>query len=123
MRTLLATLALWASCLAVEATELLMFEQPGCPWCRRWHEEVGPGYEKSAEGKIAPLRRLQLGQRAAAYSLKQSVTVTPTFIVVDDNGREVGRITGYPGSDFFYGMLTPFLAGQSEPIVAEKNRK
>jgi hypothetical protein len=97
MRTLLATIALLASSLAVEAAELLMFEQPGCPWCRRWHEDVGPGYAKSAEGKIAPLRRLQLGDRPAAYTLKQSVTVTPTFIVVDDNGTTmVGRLDGLP---------------------------
>jgi hypothetical protein len=29
---------------------------------------------------------------------------TPTFVLVAD-GREVGRITGYPGEDFFWGLL------------------
>ncbi|MBL3206218.1 thioredoxin family protein, partial [Klebsiella pneumoniae] len=29
---------------------------------------------------------------------------TPTFILVD-GGREIGRIEGYPGADFFWGLL------------------
>lgn len=108
MRLALAVLVLLLSGLSCRAAELLMYEQPGCPWCRRWHEDVGAGYPKSAEGKQAPLRRVQLGDRPAGLELKQSVTVTPTFILVED-GVELGRITGYPGADFFYGMLEPIL--------------
>jgi hypothetical protein len=114
MRLVLAALMLLASSLIAGAAELLMFEQPGCPWCRRWHEDVGPGYARSAEGQIAPLRRLQLGDRPPGLSLKQSVTVTPTFIIVE-NGAEIGRITGYPGPDFFYGMLAPMLSALKTP--------
>ena len=29
---------------------------------------------------------------------------TPTFVVVDQ-GREIGRIRGYPGDAFFFGLL------------------
>ena len=32
------------------------------------------------------------------------VSFTPTFILVQD-GVEVGRIEGYPGEDFFWGLL------------------
>ncbi len=45
---------------AAVAAELVMFESPGCPWCARWHAEVGPGYGRSDEGKRAPLRIAQL---------------------------------------------------------------
>ena len=87
------------------AAELLMFEEAGCVWCARWHAEVGPGYSKSSEGRIAPLRRLDI--RAGAppgTTLTTPVRATPTFVLVE-HGREVGRITGYPGADFFWGLL------------------
>lgn len=87
------------------AAELVMFEEPGCVWCRRWHAEIGPGYPLSPEGRTAPLRRVHIGDQAAAGVLLQKpVTATPTFVLAED-GREVGRIVGYPGSEFFYGLL------------------
>jgi len=110
----LAVLCLLLSSASVQAAELLMFEQPGCPWCQKWHAEVGPAYGKSAEGQIAPLRRLQLGDQPPGVVLKQPVTVTPTFVVVE-HGSEVGRITGYPGAEFFYGLLAPLLEAAAKP--------
>lgn len=91
------------------AAELVMFEEPGCVWCRRWHAEIGPGYPLSPEGRTAPLRRVHIRDQAAAGVLLQKpVTATPTFVLAED-GREVGRIVGYPGSEFFYGLLTSLL--------------
>jgi len=37
------------------------------------------------------------------------VRFTPTFVVVD-NGREIGRITGYSNDDAFWGLLDTFAA-------------
>jgi hypothetical protein len=91
------------------AAELLMFEEAGCPWCIKWHNEVGPGYPRSPEGRRAPLRRLDI--RAAlpvGIRLDTPVRATPTFVLIDD-GREVGRITGYPGPDFFWAMLEEMM--------------
>ena len=94
---------------AVEAVELLMFEEIGCPWCRRWDAEVGVGYPRSAEGKRAPLRRLLIGSPLpAGIGLATPVRASPTFVLVKA-GREVGRITGYPGADFFWPMLEDLL--------------
>jgi hypothetical protein len=39
-----------------------------------------------------------------AVALKSPVRFTPTFVLVQD-GRELGRIEGYPGEDFFWGLL------------------
>lgn len=87
------------------AAELLMFEEQGCPWCARWNSEVGPGYPKSSEGQIAPLRRINIRDNAPGNAaLSRPVGVTPTFVLVD-GGKEIGRITGYPGPDFFWSML------------------
>ena len=34
---------------------------------------------------------------------------TPVFVLID-NGREIGRIRGYPGEDHFWGLLGTLLA-------------
>ncbi|HEX7075021.1 MAG TPA: thioredoxin family protein [Hyphomicrobiaceae bacterium] len=91
------------------AAELVMFEDPACPYCRRWHAEVGVSYHATEEGRIAPLRRVDIKDRyKAGVSLKGPVTFTPTFVLAED-GREVGRIVGYSGADFFYGFLANLL--------------
>lgn len=96
-------------CQPLHAAELLMFEEAGCPWCARWNSEVAPGYPKSSEGQKAPLRRLEIRSgRPSGIVLAAPVVVTPTFVLVE-RGREVGRITGYPGADFFWGLLDGLL--------------
>jgi thioredoxin-related protein len=107
---MLWTLALAAAVQGAGAAELLMFEDPACPWCRRWHAEIGPGYPRTEEGRLAPLRCIDIrNQGKAGVALKQPVTATPTFVLVKD-GREVGRVVGYPGAEFFYGLLGEVLA-------------
>lgn len=85
--------------------ELLMFDDTGCPYCRQWHREVGQAYRNSPEGRRAPLRVVMLrGPRPEGITLKSAVRATPTFVLVQD-GREVGRLTGYGGPDFFWSTL------------------
>jgi hypothetical protein len=91
------------------ATELIMLEEEGCGWCERWNEEVGVVYHKTVEGKRAPLRRLDIHEplpNGLKFIAKGGYT--PTFVLVDQ-GREVGRIRGYPGEDFFWGLLGKML--------------
>jgi hypothetical protein len=102
-------LVLFAIPVGAGAAELVMFEDPGCPWCRRWHAQIGPVYPLTAEGQAAPLRRVHIrDQTLAGVSLREPITSTPTF-VLSDKGREIGRIVGYPGSDFFYALLGGLL--------------
>ena len=109
MRTLFAILFLTLATLPARAAELLMFEEPGCIWCQRWHAEIGPGYPASEEGKAAPLRRHDIRDGTpAGIRLERPVTMTPTFVLVD-GGVERGRILGYPGAHFFYPMLAEQL--------------
>ena len=94
---------------SVRAAELVMFEEPACPWCRRWHAEIGPAYSLTVEGQAAPLRRAHIRDQAhAGVLLERPITVTPTFVLVEE-GREIGQILGYPGEDFFYGLLGGLL--------------
>lgn len=103
---------------SVQAAELLMFEEQGCVWCRRWDAEVGVAYPKTPEGRRAPLRRVDIhGPKPADIALTAPVRATPTFVLVE-NGREIGRITGYPGADFFWGLLEQILAKLAPEIPA-----
>jgi hypothetical protein len=113
MRKLAFTVLLLVGSLAnapsLYAAELLMFDDPSCGWCRRWHVEVGPSYPNSSEGQQAPLRRLDIrDQETAGVTFARPVHATPTFVLVD-NGREVGRIVGYPGSHYFYPRVAELL--------------
>ena len=42
---------LWALPTLLPAADLVMVEEPGCPWCARWTAEIGPIYPKTAEGR------------------------------------------------------------------------
>ena len=61
--TALLAAAVLALSVPARAAELLMLEQAGCYWCKVWDEEVGDGYNNSSEGKLAPLRRVDIHQK------------------------------------------------------------
>jgi hypothetical protein len=99
----------------LRAAELLMVENSGCIWCVRWHAEIGPAYPRTDEGRRAPLRRIDIADApAVGIRFTAPLTVTPTFVLVEDR-REVGRITGYPGPDFFWSLLGELLAQLPAP--------
>lgn len=92
------------------AAELVMFEQPGCAWCQRWDKEIGVAYPHSWEGRAAPLRRVDITEPwpgDLAYVKRDSYT--PTFVLID-GGRELSRLRGYPGDNFFWPLLDQMLA-------------
>lgn len=94
--------------------ELVMVELPGCHWCQRWSEEVGVVFHKTPEGRAAPLRRVMKGSpELATLNLQRAAIYTPTFLLML-NGEEVGRIEGYPGEDFFWGLFQKLLADADE---------
>lgn len=103
MRMLITMLLLIAS--PVSAAELIMVEERGCFWCARWNNEIAPIYPKTVEGKVAPLRRVDIDEaKSDTSTFEKPVHFTPTFVLVEE-GREISRIEGYPGEDFFWGLL------------------
>ena len=91
------------------AAELVMVEETYCHWCERWKEEIGVVYDKTEEGKRAPLRRIDISDPIPDdLTFVSHPNFTPTFILVED-GREVARIEGYPGEDFFWPLLGRML--------------
>ena len=108
---LIAAVTCLAPMTAARAAELVMFESDICEWCEAWHEEIGPIYPKTAEGRRAPLRTVDIHDpRPDDLAAIEGVRFTPTFVLLDDRGREVGRINGYPGEDFFWGMVGDLIA-------------
>lgn len=103
-RALLVIALTWLPFAAASETYLLMAEEVGCVWCARWNEDIAHIYPKTAEGQTAPLQRYDLHKDSPDIIFRQKVRFTPTFILVED-GTEVGRIEGYPGEDFFWGLL------------------
>ncbi len=84
---------------------LLMFDQPGCIYCAKWEAEIGPIYPNTDEAALAPLTRHRLGaDLPPEVTLSRPAALTPTFVLLDD-GREVGRIEGYGGDQFFWFLL------------------
>lgn len=105
MSTYLAVALMGMPVMSHAETYLLMAEEHGCVWCARWNEEISEIYPKTAEGRTAPLVRYDLhGETPENVTFDRRVHFTPTFILVED-GQEVGRIEGYPGEDFFWGLL------------------
>lgn len=92
------------------AAELLVLEKAGCPFCIRFEQEVGRIYDRTDEGKRAPLKRLDNEKPYPdAYRFVVPDRITPTFVLVE-GGREIARLRGYPGEDFFYAALGTMLA-------------
>ncbi|WP_328585806.1 hypothetical protein [Phaeovulum vinaykumarii] len=86
-----------------------MFERPGCRWCARWNDEIAPIYPLTDAGRRAALLRHDISAALAPeWELERKVVFTPTFVVLED-GREMGRIEGYAGQDFFWGFLDQIL--------------
>jgi hypothetical protein len=109
--------ALWlAPAQAAVAAELVMFTRDGCPWCARFEREVAPSYALTAEGRQAPLRRLEVRPGGVSIpGLREPVIATPTFVLMDGE-REIGRITGYLANDMFWGLLGKMLADIEKPV-------
>ena len=91
------------------AAELLLLEQPGCPWCARFEAEIAPIWPKTAEGRRAPLRRVDITEAwPDDLAGVPKERFTPTFILLD-NGMEVGRLRGYAGDEFFWYLIGELL--------------
>jgi thioredoxin-related protein len=105
---------------AAGRVEIVMFRRAGCPWCHAWDREIGPIWPKSDVGARHPMRMIDLdADPMPDIALARPVRFTPTFVVAAD-GAEIGRIEGYPGQDFFWGLMERLVAeaeGGDAPAV------
>ncbi len=98
----LAGAAAWPGTSA-RAAQLVMFERKYCPWCVRWKKDIGVFYHKTDEGRIAPLRIVDMdGKRPEDLKHIKGLVWSPTFVLLDDDGKEVGRMEGYQNEEAFW---------------------
>ena len=96
-----------------DGLSLVMVEQAGCGYCKAWLRDIAPEYPKTAEGKAAPLRVIDLhADRPDDLDLKP-VIFTPTFILVRE-GKEISRLEGYLSEDFFWPYLERMIASAAQ---------
>jgi len=94
---------------AAGGVELVVVEQDDCPYCERFNRDIVPAYPNTTEGRLAPLRQLDLHNPwPAEYAKVPPANFTPTFILIRD-GAEIDRLTGYPGDIYFWFLLREML--------------
>ena len=97
---------------------LIMVEEPGCMWCAKWNDEVAPISGTTPEGQAPPLQRIDIRERPPEdMEFARGQHFTPTFVLMVD-GQESGRIEGYPGEDFFWGLLGQLLERAADSEAA-----
>lgn len=88
---------------------LIMVEQEGCSYCAIWNSKIAPIYPKTTAGAIAPLERVDISDVPDLPITKlRPVGFTPSFMLMQGD-QEIARIDGYPGEDFFWGLLEMYL--------------
>ncbi|MBM1634444.1 hypothetical protein JQV27_16455 [Sulfitobacter mediterraneus] len=115
-RVLLSAFLLLSSAFTAAAElSLVMVEEAGCVWCARWNDEIAHIYPKTPEGQSAPLRRIDIHAALPDdLTFARRLSFTPTFVLMQDN-LEISRIEGYPGEDFFWGLLEKMLEKADSP--------
>ena len=113
MNKFLLTLGFVFFTLPVWANDLLMFHSKYCGYCSAFMEEVAVDYEY----KDLPLVIIDAHNQpdwfreAYAENRIKGIFGTPTFIIW--NGRkELARIIGYSGKEWFYNQLDIIFKGQ-----------
>ena len=101
------------------AAELVMFEGAGCRYCALFDREIGPIYPRTAEGRLVPLRRVDI-HRPVPPDLDyiEIERITPVFVLID-GGREIGRIRGYPGDESFWALFAGLFKELKTPAAAD----
>ncbi len=96
---------------AAPAAQFIMLERQDCPFCRRWHREVGArAWNASDLGARAPLRLVDVARGLPDdLSWITEGRVVPTFLLARDQ-REIGRFLGYNGSLFFWQQAEALVA-------------
>ncbi|MGA2565401.1 MAG: hypothetical protein ABSF41_01085 [Pseudolabrys sp.] len=118
---LLGGISIALSLAPARAAEFVMFEQAGCAWCETFDREIAPIYGKTEEGLRAPLRRVDTAQPVPPdLAFIETERLTPLFVLVA-RGREIGRIRGYPGEDFFWGLLDVLMKKLDAPATSDEH--
>lgn len=96
--------------IATRAAQFVMLERQDCPFCRRWHREVGArAWNASDLGLRAPLRLVDVARGLPPdLATLPDTRIVPSFILLAD-GDEIGRFLGFNGALFFWQQAEALL--------------
>ncbi len=90
--------------------ELVVMEAPGCTYCELFRRDVLPSYQASERAKEMPIRFLDINDITAEdLGLDTAIDIVPTFVVLKDH-KEVGRIPGYMGPEYFFHSINHLIS-------------
>ena len=93
---------------AGDVLELVVFEVDGCKYCEVFRRDVLPAYLLSPRSSEVPIRFIDLSDGVGRLSLDTPVEIVPTVVLVNNN-RETGRISGYSGVENFFQSMRYLL--------------
>lgn len=89
--------------------ELLVIEVAGCTVCDLVRIHIQPAYETSPHARNVPMRYVDITSvDELGLGLQTRVDTVPTIVLMRD-GREVDRISGYPGPKSLFLALSEML--------------
>ncbi|MBF0193079.1 MAG: hypothetical protein HQL71_00920 [Magnetococcales bacterium] len=93
----------WAT--AQPIGQMIYFKTDFCPWCNVFEREVLGIFNRTDEGKSLPITEVTLRSENSKFpEIEKTIPYVPTFVILDNDGNERGRIFGY-SRDFFWSKL------------------
>jgi hypothetical protein len=90
--------------------EIVVFEVQNCVQCKLFRRDIIEPYFGSDRGSVLPMQVVDydlLG--TAGRGLKRPIETLPTSVIMSD-GREIGRVTGNPGTGRFMLLIDSIIA-------------
>ena len=98
--------------------KILYFSSEYCIYCKVFDREVYGIYARTDTGKILPMVKVDTFDPQEEYEeIADNVLLTPCFRVYDVAGREVSRIRGYRGEEFWWGELKEIITKMQTEAV------
>ena len=115
---MLLAMGIFAEPASVIAAELVVFSSNNCAVTQTFKREAVEQYQTTKGSQTFPLRFVEIGKGAVGVILEEPVTMSPTFVFVDEN-KEIARFAGYPGRELFLRLTD----GAADAFLKEKGAR
>ncbi|MBF0358775.1 MAG: hypothetical protein HQL70_09215 [Magnetococcales bacterium] len=116
---LLAMVVFPSQAFAEPLGQVIYFKHDYCPWCRIFDDEVMGIFNKTKEGKEVPITKVDLKKDLDKFPvIAKTIHYVPTFVVLDREGKERGRIFGY-SRNFFWPNLEKIVKPIRDNLALE----
>ncbi|MBF0261296.1 MAG: thioredoxin family protein [Magnetococcales bacterium] len=95
---------------------LIVFTTEYCPYCQEFMRTVGPVYAKTEVGRRYPMEMVDNFSPSKEWETRVwEIRFYPTFLLLDGQGRELGRFRGYRGEEPFWSELETIARREPKP--------